>query len=671
MSRLRHSMGSAWRTLATVALATGLAVPIWGPVQASAQALLPPTASAAPESAIVYHQVDLDREGVQWQQVEELLARVGVPDALEMFEAEILAEGARQGDITETDLDALLGGEMAIVVSPPAVDHMMSMMTKMGDYHDGKGNADDDENGTSGQEDAVEVMGTPVAFGPGSATGIVAVLQPGDSAAAWEYVQRQFSAVAAETGVSVLDETNDGDALLVIEPGKWHGDDESGKDKDKGYGKDKDKDKDKGKSKGDKDHAGRDGMMDKMDGYPFDARYGIVAARAGAFIVAGMTRDDVNAIVDVIQGESASLVESMAAQRVYARMPDESVSFTYVNGAELLDALDPEMVADWAESMGDAAVTDARAYSGLAISAEPAGFRFDTIMIPAEGGTLATAGLTNDPDILARAEQAPAGTFLFHAGDLPENAFAGAAYGLASALTAAEEGDDWGMHGKMMAPPSAEEMREALAEASAMLGFDPQADLFDLLGRDFVAMASLPTFTMTGFGWDAVAAIGTSDAAALAETAQKVAAFIERSDENVDVSTRDANGDTVFVVTDPEMGESPGLEFGVVGDRAVVGIGGGIGQLDSAPAENLAGDAQFQAVMSSLPSEAYQIGYVDFGQLIDLVMGFMAMGADDGTATPVATGAGSPENIRALGAVAFTDGGSSGSSAILYIAGAE
>ena len=77
--------------------------------------------------------------------------------------------------------------------------------------------------------------------------------------------------------------------------------------------------------------------------------------------------------------------------------------------------------------------------------------------------------------------------------------------------------------------PSEEEIEEEIATASQTLGFDPRSELFDLLGGEFIAFSSFPTFDMNGF-LDAVAAATTTDPDTLAETARKIAAAIERSD---------------------------------------------------------------------------------------------------------------------------------------------
>ena len=113
---------SGWRIGVTLALLLGFLVPAWSAPPVLAQGTLPETAAAAPAGTALFHVFDLDRDGGQWQQTGTLLERVGLPDALELWEESVLEEGARKGDFTEADLDALLGGELALVVTPLAVE---------------------------------------------------------------------------------------------------------------------------------------------------------------------------------------------------------------------------------------------------------------------------------------------------------------------------------------------------------------------------------------------------------------------------------------------------------------------------------------------------------------------------------------------------------------------
>src|SRR5918998_299512 len=111
---------SGWRMGVSLALLLALLVPVWGASPALAQGTLPETAAAAPDGTVFFHAFDLDRDGGQWQQTGALLEHVGLPNALELWEETVLEEGARKGDFTEADLDALLGGELALVVTPLA-----------------------------------------------------------------------------------------------------------------------------------------------------------------------------------------------------------------------------------------------------------------------------------------------------------------------------------------------------------------------------------------------------------------------------------------------------------------------------------------------------------------------------------------------------------------------
>lgn len=624
---LRWASGM-WRPAATLVLMAGLTASVWPLTEVSAQGELPATAAAAPEATVLFQSLDLDREGTQWQLTEELLARVGLPDALDLWEEAILEEGAAAGDFTQADLDALLGGEMAIVVTPQAVERAAA---KFASRH---------------QRDAAPDVAdaTPLAQSRNPGQGVAAILVPGDPDAAWSYVEGQLADLAAELDVD-LEESMYGEAeLLAIARG------------DRAATPATDSD---------------DPMAEWMDGFDLHSRGSLVAGRAGDYIIVGPHQADVTGIVDVVDGTVGSLADSDEAQAVAAELPTDALSFTYVDGQAIIDALGPELTAMLQSQAPQMPQEAWGGQLGFAISADDPGFRFDTISILSPGAIPDEMLVENDPVVAAAAGRAPAGTFAFQAGRLPETAYASAPYLLAQAVNDAVSGVEQGDGHAMMNVPTPEEMEEEIATASATLGFDLAADLFDLLGYEFIAFSSFPSINFDSFGIDAVAAVSTTDPDALAETAVKIAALIDRSGAGVDVSTRTVAGDTVYVVTGPEMEGAPAVEFGVVEDQAVISLGSGIEDLTTEPAASLAQDPQFQTVMGLLPGEYYQVGYLDIGQAIDsivMLMGVMGgMDMAESAATPVATASG-PENIRALGAVAFQEDDMTGASAILYIA---
>jgi hypothetical protein len=617
-----------------LALLFGLFVPVWSAPPVLAQGSLPETAAAAPEGTVLFHAFDLDREGGQWQQTGTLLERVGLPDALELWEASVLEEGAMKGDFTEADLDALLGGELAVVVTPRAVELAV-------EHHE--------RHQQSGDDGA-----TPMASAWDQSHGVTAVLLAGDPDAAWDYVERQVADLAAKHDVPVEEVSHGGGELLWIEmpdPRERLTEHLEG-------------------AIGDDDlEEALAGLMGESGG--MHGRPGFAAGRAGDFIIAGASQADVTEIIDVVDGATNSLADSQEAQQVAAELPVETLSFTYLDGGAIVDAVGAETMQMLQAMMPQTDEAVWQTHSGLAISAVEPGFRIDAVTVPGESGTLGSAAIANDPAISAAAERVPAESVLYQAGVIPENAFAGAAYMLALAVNGDTAGEDW-QGGELNQLPTEEEMEEEIATASATLDFDLRSELFDLLGGEFIAFSSFPSFDMNGFGLDAVAAVTTTDADTLNETMRKIAASIERSDLGADVAAREVDGDTIYVVSSPEMAGGPSLEFGVVADQAVVGTGGGIEDLVTEPATSLADDPQFQAVMDHLPSEYYQVAYVNIGQAIDVVTAMLgameeSQSAETGVATPGPV-AGSPANIRALAGVSYQRGETAGSSVILYIA---
>src|SRR5215213_8714639 len=619
MSNRDKGIRSWWRVSIALALLLGFLVPGWSTPQVVAQGTLPETAAAAPAGTALFQVFDLDRGGRQWQQTGTLLERIGLPNAPERWVDALLEIGARKGNFTEADLNALLGGELALVVTPVAVERAM-------EHHERHQQQGDD-------------TATPMAHAWDEPLGVTTVLLPGDPDAAWVYVERQVADMAAKLDVPVETISHGSGELLWVEMPDPH----------------------ELMARRLADALGMAQLEPVLASLMHDTgtqgRPGFAAGRAGDFIISGVSQADVTEIIDVVDGTTDSLADSPEAQQVAADLPADALSFTYVNGSAILGALGEPTVQKLQTMTSPAEQAVWRAHTGLAIGAVESGFRMDAVVVPGAGGDLGSAAIANDP------------------------AFAGAAYMLALAIN----GDmaDGKSQGGLNQLPSEEEMEKEIATAAATLGFDPSSELFDLLGGEFIAFSSFPSLDMTGFGTDAVAAVTTSDPETLTETARKIAASIERSGSGVDLSVRDVDGNTIYVVSDPKMKMGPSLEFGVIGDQVVVGTGGGIEELMTEPTASLADDPQYQAVMDVLPSEYYQVSYVDIGQAGDVLTAMLGaimervLPADAGVempssaavdvATPVPA-AGSPANIRALAAVSYQRGETAGSSVILYIA---
>ena len=122
--------------------------------------------------------------------------------------------------------------------------------------------------------------------------------------------------------------------------------------------------------------------------------------------------------------------------------PAEALGFTYVNGTAIVDAIDPDVATSLQAMMPEMDPQAWLTHSGSTISADTPGFRFDSITIPGEGGSLAGLSAANDPAVAAAAERAPADSFIFQAGVLHQDALLGLPYALSTMVNEAAQTTD-------------------------------------------------------------------------------------------------------------------------------------------------------------------------------------------------------------------------------------
>ncbi len=614
MKSLRR-MTTIWRPLSATALVVSLGgAALTAPV-ASAQDALPPITDAAPLDTAFFQQVDLDFESAQWQQTDQLLERLGVPDALDTWRGEFLSKHGDMGSFTEADLDAVTGGEAALVVSDSAFATLMQVQSQM----------------------MAEMSGTPVAspvsLPEGEPLGVAMILRASDADAAWAYAQSQTNAFADQHDLKVVS-TPYGSGEIVETVG---GEGESTADLDTPY--------------------------DALLGAHGDKEF--AAGRAGDYIIGAATAADVQHIIDVIDGNAPSLSESEPLTQIAAELPAPALAFTYVDAEAVLKSLDEDTLATIQAMQPGLNLEDMGSYSGLTLTAVDEGFRMDSYSIAAEGADASQVIIPNNPATSAAAAHVPADTFVYSAGTLPAGSFSSGAYSLSQFVNATETNE-----APQETMPSADEVNAAVAQASKTLGFNPATDLFDILGPDYIFFSSFPSF-MDGFSFNAVVAVSTSDPATLAGTMEKLSELITREGgEDVSLKTREMGSDTVYSLGDPSDKSSPTVDFGVVGNQAVAGIGTGLDQLSATPAEALADDPQYQEIMGTLPTEYSSVFYVDARPVTALATMFAGGFSEGGAeATPGAEPTGSLENLLGFGAVASSDSDTSmHGNAILYIA---
>ncbi|HYO31059.1 MAG TPA: DUF3352 domain-containing protein, partial [Thermomicrobiales bacterium] len=440
----------------------------------------------------------------------------------------------------------------------------------------------------------------------------------------------------------------------------------------------------------------------------------LATARAGDFILVAASEADLEPLIDAATGEAATLADSDDLATVRAEFEtEEALLFAYVDGPELWSGLGEEVTGRLEElNQVYAPGTDWEAYSqahqGIAVWADEPGLRVDTVLLRTDGEPLPP--MVPDATEVDFAERAPAGTLLYAAGSVAQHQFDALAYSIAQSINQATSGtmgepqslDD------VLAMFTPEYLEQQLTDAEDVLGFNLKTDFTDLLSGEYGLAIGGPELSGSAFGIDAIFALGATDGDALGESVQRLARLAEDAAGGA-LSARREGEDTVYVIQDENATGVPAFEFGVIGDELLAGTDTGLDSYRQGPTEALADDEQFQTVMGLLPEDGYQEAYVNLGTIIELALGFSGMGAGgaqdadvscaeyadqdeaqsaleedslenaaldgdfDGqacedffgaSATPAAT-AGGPENVRALGIVAWEREGKQGSSTLL------
>lgn len=617
--RRRRLTAAVPRLAATGALLASLSAALVAPVAAQGDPDLPSTAAAVPEDALFYLSVELDLSADQWTQADDLLTRAGAPGALQQLRSSILDDTGLATPTAGEEADPLFGGELGVVLTelPDVFTQAFEMAA----------------SGTP------SVEGTPDLPDLANEPGPVFVLEPGDADAAFDVVEDQLARAAEDAGRSVEEITYGDVAIQAV-------DSETGPD--------------------------------------------LAVAQLDDFIVAAFKPADLEPIIDTAAGDNPNLADLEAFADIRAELNPELLVFGFAAGDALRDAFGPnfqqaiERSAELNEAFGIASPVPqqdlAEINLGVALWADDLGLRTDTVTVNESGEQLPVVIQSGESELDARM---PANTLVFaNAFDLGPSGVLSAGVGLQLALAINQgvlEGTPVAMVGTTPTIDrlTPEYVEEQFAQAADELGFDLRTDLLNqLVGEHAFSLALTPALLAGNVdeGFDAVFASGLDDPTVVTDSAERVARLLERDAAQADVSTRQLGGDTVYVVTDPEAeGQGmPSLEFGVVEDQLLIGIGDGIDRYVEGPDEALADDERYRRVMATLPSEYQGSVYVNVGQIVGLFQlataGMMA-GPD---ATPVASPDPSTPTsaVEAFASVVTTEDDVQRVSSILYIGGA-
>ena len=351
---------------------------------------------------------------------------------------------------------------------------------------------------------------------------------------------------------------------------------------------------------------------------------GMATARVGDLILIATTPEDLHPLIDTADGRTPAITSVPEFTAVRDELPTDFLMFVFTNSIDTSDA-DFGPFAMFADQFST------ESFSGSTVAAAEPGFRMETVTMAAEGETLPAVADNFESELLAKA---PDDSLLFaSAADL-------GATGVLDVLGATIIGLAMGMGDPSATPDANTSAEDYIAQqyeaAESLIGINLQTDLFQQLSGEYGGWltANLETEDVSG-----VFASGVEDAETVSNALMQLSFLIQgATGAETPLTTREVGGGQVYVI---ELGDEAGstLEFGVVGDYLVVGKGDAVDRFGDEATGSLAENAQFQAVMDTLPVEYNGLTYVDLAQAIPLMevaaqesedLGFGGDGRDPG-----------------------------------------
>ncbi len=339
-----------------------------------------------------------------------------------------------------------------------------------------------------------------------------------------------------------------------------------------------------------------------------DEEDGMAAAQVGDHILIATAPDDLHPLIDTADGRTPDITTLPEFTSAREALPAEFLTFGFATS--LADA---EIDLGPFGAATEGLITDT--FSAMTLAADEPGFRLETVTLPRDGETLPAGPAPYDSSLV---EAAPDDAIFFMSSpDL-------GATGVLDALGAVALGLAFGMGDPSMTDPSAtppagtpeDTIAAQYEDAAALIGVNLQTDLFQQLVGEYGGWVSADA---AGGNVSGLFASAVSDPAVVENTLMQLSFLIQgASGGESALTTRDVAGGQVYVV---ELGDEAGstLEFGVVDDQLVIGSGDAVDRLGGTSSGSLAENAQYQAVMDTLPVEGSGSLYVDLVQLLPLL----------------------------------------------------
>lgn len=348
-----------------------------------------------------------------------------------------------------------------------------------------------------------------------------------------------------------------------------------------------------------------------------------VVVFSGDYIFFGSDYVDMLPFVEATQGTVPVLADSADLERLGAALPTEMLIFGYLAGA----ALTHSVTGAFSMYSIASAIEPPIGTTAFAIVADEPGLRFEAVSLPVEGTAPNGVPAVASPDF---AERVPYSTLaMFAGGDLGDSwLMTQVQKAILTALMGAMGGGEVDL--------SDEGLESQFGMLSMLTGIDFKTDLIDRLQGGYGA-ALFDIDAENALASSAVIASELDDVDRVSIAVTSLGPLLQTAAVgSVSVTTASVADQTVNNVTIVSGGPATTVQYGVVNDQLMLGLGDGLSVLAEEPVASLADDAEYQAALALLPAEYSSVIYVDVRAIARELAPYLIQSLAAGSRNPLA-----------------------------------
>ena len=354
-----------------------------------------------------------------------------------------------------------------------------------------------------------------------------------------------------------------------------------------------------------------------------------VVVFAGDYILLGDEYANMLPFVEATQGSIPTLAESEELATLDAALPADRLLFGYLDGA----ALSGSVTGMFSMSPLAAAIDPPVGTTAFTVAADELGLRFESVTLPVAG--VPSAQQTS-------ATPVPAPVAPNFAAQLPDSTlamFAGSDLGQSWLMTQVQKAILSTLMSAMgggEADLSDAGLASQFGVLSMLTGIDFKVDLMDQLQGDYGA-ALFSIDVDDPLNSSAVIASDLADVDRVSVGVTSIGPLLQSAAVGaVSVTTASVANQTVNNVTILGDGPSTTVQYGVVNDQLMVGLGDGLSIFAQEPTNSLADDADYQAALVALPAEYSSVVYVDVRSIARDLAPYLIQSLAAGSTNPLA-----------------------------------